>query len=107
MPTLIDKFQESVAESMQQLILAIAYLEIGDRQISAAPGDASVALTLAPDVTTEPLYLRELLPHSPAVAQGIAELFQGKTTSAWFDLLGNLFAQFVTAHLSDVKRFPE
>jgi hypothetical protein len=69
--------------------------------------DASVALTIAPDVTTEPISLRELLPHSSAVDQGITELFQTKFIAAWSDLLNNLFKHFVIDHLEGRNRFPE
>lgn len=75
--------------------------------MAGASMNASVTLTLAPDVTTEPMYLRELLPHSSSVAQGISELFQTKTIAAWSDLLNDLFAHFVTDHLEGRKRLPE
>lgn len=103
----IENFQGQVAAYFRELILATAYLDIGRRNLAGAPKDASVSLTLAPDVTTEPMYLKELLPHSAAVVQGISELFQTKTIAAWSDLLNNLFAHFVTAHLLGEKPVPE
>lgn len=107
MTTHIDNFQCQIASYFRELILAIAYLDIGSSNLASASKDASVALTLAHDLTTEPMYLRELLPHSAAVAHGIAELFQTKTIAAWADLLNSLFAYFVTAHLEGQKRIPE
>lgn len=107
MTKFIDQFQGQVATYFRQLILATAYLDIGRSSLAGASKDASVALTLAPDVTTEPRYLREIFPHSSAVAQGISELFQTKTIAAWADLLNAQFAQFAAAHLDGRKRFPE
>lgn len=103
----IDNFHVQIAANFRQLILATAYLHIGSQNVAGASMDASVALTLAPDVTTEPMYLRELLPHSSAVAQGISELFQTKAIAAWSDLLNALFAHFVTDHFEGRKRPPE
>ena len=107
MATPVKEFQGQIATYFRQLTLATAYLEIGSGQLAKAPGNASVALKLADDVTTEPMQLGELLPHSNAVAVGIAELFQTKTIAAWSDLLNKLFAHFVTAHLDGIKSFPE
>ncbi len=58
----IDNFQGKISTLFQQLILSTAYLLIGRQSVVGAPMDASVALTIAPDVTTEPISLRELLP---------------------------------------------
>jgi len=65
----IDNFHAVVTAYYRQLILAIAYLDIGNRTVGSAPPNASVELTLAHDVVTEPIYLRELIPHTADVAQ--------------------------------------
>lgn len=103
----ITEFQGQLTAYFRQLTLATAYVEIGNGILAKGPGNASVALRLAHDVTTEPMGLGELLPHSNAVAGGIAELFQTKTIAAWSDLLNKLFNHFVTAHLDGIKTFPE
>lgn len=103
----INDFQGLLATYFRELILATAYLELGSRLIVASPANAAVALTLSPDITTEPMYLHELLPHSFAVAQGASELFQSKAIAAWADLLNILFDMFVTSHIEGKKKYPE
>jgi hypothetical protein len=107
MATPIHDFQAQIATHFRQLTLATAYLEIGSQYLVKAPPTASVALKLAHDVTTEPMRLSELLPHSSAVVEGVSELFQMKAVAAWSDLLNHLFAQFISAHLDGTKSFPE
>lgn len=107
MATLINNFQGQIATYYRELTLATAYLELGSQQLAKAPPHASVALKLAPDVTTEPMQLVELLPHRGAVALGVAELFQTKAIAAWSDLLNQLFGHIVTLHLDGTKSFPE
>jgi hypothetical protein len=102
----VDKFQRLLTDYFRELVLATAYLQIGEQSISRLPAEASVSLTLADGVTTEPMYLRELQPHSASVSLGIAELFQTKVIAAWADLLGSLFEFFVQMHLEGKKPFP-
>ena len=103
----IDDFQGLLARYFRELILATAYLELGSRLIVVSPANASIALTLSPDITTEPMYLHELLPHSSAVAHGASELFQSKAIAAWADLLNVLFEMFVSAHIEGKRQYPE
>lgn len=103
----IDVFQGLLARYFRELILATAYLELGTGLIKASPANASIALTLSPDITTEPMYLHELLPHSSAVAHGASELFQSKAIAAWADLLNLLFEMFVIAHIEGKTQYPE
>jgi hypothetical protein len=107
MKALIDKFQGTISDNFRQLILAVAYLNIGARVISASPTDASVELSLGKDIKTEPFYLRELLIHSGTVEEGVFELHQNKMIAAWSDLLGDLFSCFVDMHFSGVRKFHE
>jgi len=102
----VDEFQQQLTSYFRELILATAYLQIGEQSIYRLPADASVSLVLAEGVTTEPMYLRELQPHSASVSLGIAELFQTKVIAAWADLLGSLFEYFVQMHLEGRRPFP-
>ena len=103
----IDQFQTLLTRYFRDLVLATAYLEIGHRTILQSPPQASVTLTLAPDLTTEPMSLQELLPHSSSVSLGTAELFQTKSMAAWSDLLNTLFEHFVELHMGGKRLFPE
>lgn len=105
MATHIDDFQRLLTGYFRELVLATAYLEIGRQSIMQSPPNASVALTLAEGVTTEPMFLRELLPHSASVSLGVAELFQTKTIAAWADLLNALFEHFVGLHIEGKRQF--
>jgi hypothetical protein len=107
MKTVIDRFQGAVSDSFRQLILAIAYLNIGTSVINTSPGNASVELRLDKDIKTEPFYLKELLIHSGTVEQGVLELCQNKMVAAWSDLLGDLFSCFVDMHFSGIRKFRE
>ena len=102
----IDEFQQSLTDYFRELVLATAYLQMGELSLSQLPSEASASLVLAAGVTTEPMYLRELQPHSASVSLGIAELFQTKAIAAWADLLGSLFEFFVQMHLEGKKPFP-
>ncbi|MGI8482373.1 MAG: hypothetical protein ACR2MF_09975 [Chthoniobacterales bacterium] len=103
----INEFQGLLTNYFRDLVLATAYLKIGDQSVAVAPTTASVSLTLAHDISTEPMYLHELLPHSSAVSHGVCELFQTKTIAAWGDLLNALFERFVTLHVEGAKQYPE
>lgn len=107
MKAAIDKFQGAVSDNFRQLILAVAYLNIGSRVINTSPTDASVELSLGKDIKTEPFYLRELLIHSSTVEEGVLELYQNKMIAAWSDLLGDLFSFFVDMHFSGIRKFHE
>jgi hypothetical protein len=102
----VDEFQRLLTVQFRELVLAIAYLQIGQQSILRMPAEASISLTLAEGLTTEPMSLHELQPHSGSVGLGIAELFQTKVIAAWADLLGALFEFFVQAHLDGRKPFP-
>lgn len=102
----VDEFQQLLTNRFRELVLAIAYLQIGERSIISLPPVVSVSLTLADGVSTEPMSLRELQPHSGSVGLGIAELFQTKVIAAWNDLLGSMFEYFVQMHLEGRKPFP-
>lgn len=103
----IDNFQNLLTGYFRELVLATAYLEIGQHAVSQSRQDASVALTLSEGVTTEPMYLRELQPHSISVSLGIAELFQTKVIASWADLLNSLYEFFIEMHIEGTKLFPE
>lgn len=103
----IIDFQHLLTGYFRDLVLATAYLEIGSRTIAGTSENASVQLTIASDVVTEPMYLRELLPHSARVGLGIAELFQSKAMAAWADLLNALFENFVALHMEGKRQFPK
>lgn len=102
----VDEFQQLLTNHFRELILATAYLRIGEQSILRLPREASVSLTLADSVSTEPMSLHELLPHSTSVSLGIAELFQTKVIAAWADLLVELFEYFLQMHLDGKKVFP-
>lgn len=102
----IESFQRLLTGYFRELILATAYLGIGQQAIKQSPPSASIALTLGNGVTTEPMFLHELQAHSPSVAFGIAELFQTKAIAAWADLLNDLFELFVELHISGGRQFP-
>ena len=55
----IDSFQKLLTGYFRELVLATAYLEIGQQAIKQSSPSAAVALTLADGVTTEPMFLRE------------------------------------------------
>src|SRR5438445_1168293 len=99
----IDEFQGQVAANFRELILAMAYLNIGGQLLAGANPDASVELFLDEDIRTEPLHVRELLPHSGAVGASALELYQNKMIAAWSDLLGTLFEHFVRLHIDGVR----
>ncbi len=101
----INSFQKLLTGYFRELVLATAYLEIGQQAIKQSSPSASVALTLADGVSTEPMFLRELQAHSSSVTFGIAELFQTKAIAAWADLLNALFEQFVEMHISGKRQF--
>src|SRR5262245_28303863 len=103
----ILEFQTHIFTYFRQLRLAAAYLEGGRRYLQEAPPEATVELNVAHDVTTEPMRLSELLPHSHAVGAGVSELFQMKAIAAWSDLLSHLFDRFISAHLDGTQSFPE
>ena len=103
----IDRFQGAVSGHFRQLILAVAYLNIGATVINRSPADASVELSLGKDIKTEPFYLRELLLHSRSVEEGILELHQNKMIAAWSDLLNDLFSSLVNLHFDGVRKFDE
>ena len=107
MKAAIDKFQGAVSDNFRQLILAVAYLNIGTRVINTSPTDASVELSLDKDIKTERFYLRELLIHSSTVEEGVLELYQNKMIAAWSDLLGDLFSCFVDMHFSGIRKLHE
>lgn len=107
MQVVIDEFQNTLTACFRELVLATAYLQIGQQAIGQSPPTASVALTLAEGLTTEPMFLRELQPHSGAVILGVAELFQTKVVAAWADLLNGLFERFVIQHFDGQRNFPE
>jgi hypothetical protein len=79
---LIDDFQRQAAIHYRQLILGNAYVGIGSRLLASALPETNLAITTAPGISTEPIFVRDLLPQSPDVAQGIAELFQTKLISS-------------------------
>ena len=107
MKSLIDNFQQHVADYFRQLTLAIAYLNIGAKMISASPKDMSIQLPLDKDIATEPMYLKELLAHSNKVEDAILELFQHKMIASWNDLLNDIFSCFVEQHFSGKRKFQE
>jgi hypothetical protein len=107
MITAIDKFQGAVSDYFRQLTLSVAYLNIGDRVINSSPDNASVELSLAKDIKTEPYYLKELLLHNLYVEEGILEHHQNKMISAWSDLLNEIFSSLVGLHFSSVRNFHE
>jgi hypothetical protein len=102
----IDEFQLLLTNRFRELVLATAYLQIGEQSIIRMPAAFSVSLTLADGATSEPMALQELRPHSGSVGLGIAELFQTKVIAAWADLLVELFEYFVQMHLEGRKAFP-
>lgn len=102
----VDEFQRLLTKQFQELVLAIAYLQIGEQSVLRMPAEASISLTLAEGLETEPMSLRELQPHSGSVGLGIAELFQTKVIAAWSDLLGDLFEYFIRMHLEGRRAFP-
>ncbi len=106
MQKVIDQFQTTLTSCFRELVLATAYLQIGQQALFRSPQDASVSLVLAEGLETEPMFLRELQPHSAAVAFGVAELFQTKVVAAWADLLNGLYEQFVNQHISGHRHFP-
>jgi hypothetical protein len=103
----IDQFQGQIAAHFRELILAMAYLNIGGQMLAGANPEASVELFLDEDIRTEPLHVRELLPHSGAVGAGALELYQNKMIAGWSDLLGTLFNHFVRAHVDGVQQYAE
>lgn len=107
MASSILEFQARLSSYFRELILAHAYLQIGNGEIAKAPPNASVSVLLGEDITTEPFILRELVQHSAAVNYGILELFQTKVIAAWSDLLTALFADFVAQHLAQEKTYPQ
>ncbi|WP_155500181.1 hypothetical protein [Comamonas testosteroni] len=106
MQIVIDEFQNTLKNCFRELVLATAYLQIGQQALFRSPRDASVSLVLAEGLETEPMFLRELQPHSAAVVFGVAELFQTKVVAAWADLLSGLFEQFVNQHIGGHRQFP-
>jgi hypothetical protein len=102
----IKKFQLSITKCFRDLVLATAYLELGQHSVKTSPENASVTLMLSPEISTEPMYLNELIPHSSAVIHGVSELFQNKAIAAWSDLLNDLFEMFVSAHIDGRKQYP-
>jgi hypothetical protein len=107
MKTAIDIFQNAISDSFRQLILAVAYLNIGAGVINTSPANASVELSLDKDIKTEPFYLKDLLIHGGTVEEGVFELYQNKMIAAWSDLLGDLFSNFVDMHFSGARKFYE
>lgn len=72
-----------------------------------ASGNPSVQFALAKDRNTEEIQLKELLPLSGSVRDGVFELFQNKMTALWSDLLGKLFALLVDSHFNGTRPFVE
>ena len=103
----IDHFQGLITSRFRELVLATAYLEIGQQATKQSPPTASVSLNLADGITTEPMFLRELQPHGASVILGVAELFQTKAIAAWTDLLNALFESFVGMHMTGKRHIPE
>ncbi len=102
----INDFQQLLTSHFRELVLATAYLEIGHNSIKQSPPNASISLTLADGITTEPMFLCELKPHSASVSLGIAELFQTKAVAAWSDLLNTLYEFFIAMHVDGTQHFP-
>ena len=107
MKQFLDAFQGQIASNFRELILAIAYLNIGGRLLSGTNPDASVELFLDEDIRTEPLHVRELIPHTNSVAEGVLEHYQSKMVAAWSDLLAVLFAEFVRLHVAGTRHYRE
>jgi hypothetical protein len=107
MASSILQFQTQLSNYFRELILAHAYLQIGNEQIAKAPLLASVSVLLGEDITTEPFILKELVQHSSAVNDGLLELFQTKVIAAWSDLLSALFSDFIAQHLAGEKLYPQ
>src|SRR5437016_2552940 len=107
MKAAIDDFQEVLANYFRQQVMGVSYLAIGAQVVAQTSPAASIELLLDTDLKTEPLFLRELLPHRESVRQGIFELFQNKMIAAWSDLLGDLFAKHVEAHFKGGRAFAE
>lgn len=103
----IEQFQGQIAANFRELILAMAYLNIGGQMLTRANPEASVELFLDEDIRTEPLHVRELLPHSGAVGSGVLELYQNKMIAGWSDLLGILFDHFVRLHIDGIRQYSE
>lgn len=107
MKTVIDKFQATIANHFRQLTLSVAYLSIGVGVINASPDNASIELSLDKDIKTERYFLRELILHNRPVEEGILELYQNKMTTAWSDLLNDLFSSLMNLHFNGVRNFSE
>lgn len=107
MASLILRFQAQLSSHFRELILAHAYLLIGNEQIAKASPLASVRVLLGEDITTEPFSLKELVQHSSAVNDGLLELFQTKVIATWSDLLSTLFSEFVAQHLAGKTLYPQ
>lgn len=107
MASSILRFQAQLSNHFRELILAHAYLLIGNEQIAKAPPLASVSVLLGEDITTEPFNLKELVQHSSAVNDGLLELFQTKVIATWSDLLSILFSEFIAQHLAGKTLYPQ
>jgi len=107
MKSLIDNYQKSISDYFRQLTLALAYISIGAKTISASPQNISIQLTLDKDIVTEPMFLKDLLAYNVNVEDSMLELFQHKLIAAWHDLLTDLFLHFLEQHFSQKRRFTE
>lgn len=105
--SIIDTAIDRIETLFQQLVLGVAYIDLGGQSLKMQPQESSVEVLVGPNIRTEPYFVSHLLPFEADVMQGLLELCQTKLIALWSDVLQGLFSEIVKAHFSGEKASTE